>query len=598
MKPIIPYVLTLIVGINATLESASKPATSEPCYENFTPLIVIIDESEDSQKATVSYMISDALEDKGEYAIITSNHLLNTIRYFDQAYAKDWDARSISENISLLVPKNLSSWYKKSGAAKSISPDYVLGMSLTTLKPLQKKMLTSRRIGKEKLSREAMDALSMIFIPRTDYQKKNIAPREYHLVFIGHGVPPIQYEQPTRGPVIKAEGRISGFVVSDLRTLLFTLGGRYLSRSEEIQKGLKYAKEQDIPGKISIASVTMVSCYTGDLNELSVFSKNQEKIGEAYQFSYPIILSTPLASESRSKTDRNDFSSFFNTIRNNCLHPDFEKALKYIFEYHKKENIPVIKQPGIPIFFPLDPTAYIEIGAILGETRTKTLRIPSDFGKTDPRAILIRAPIINAALFIEPMNTLPPIFSIREGPSTHDFTDGISAPSYTFTDLINAFLSTKQKTWKAFRFKTLTTRDTILKKDGQVRTFNDVYIINYVTPYEKAGLFYQAVKIAVSYAYEGKQYLYEPKTQEKGTPTLSENMKPHITDAHTLLGLATKQLWEIVKEIEKNPTIAGTEKPIRSVEEIEKVLKRDPPQKAIDLFAQSLHQLLTQARKG
>lgn len=456
------------------------PASEEqpPCYQSSAALTIFTNESENSagELGPVGTTLHDMLKEEEPVSlIVASNHLLNDIKYFKREYQKSWSARRLTKNISVLAPNNLAAKYRARATTtpNNVDDDHVLGIYFSNKPALKEQELSPKIIGSNNLSTETKDALLQLFIPRTDYWQRwhgKVVPKTWTLLFIGHGIAPFQREDASYGNIIEYEGRISGFITSDLQDLLSHLAGN------------------------NIASSTFISCFL-DLNMLIAFNKNpNQQPANFYDFPYPIILLTPLAAELPSRHDEYKFNKFFTMLHKECAYPDFLAAVEHI-ALQSLDTIPVIKKPGIPFFFPLDPNRSAEIGKTMGMTRTDPLVIPDYFKRKNLRTILIGAEKIPFTVILKPMDPLPPFFSAIVGPSTHEFTK-LDARDYLFGDIISAFTSTRQLTWKAFKFNTLIAQD----RNKKVQTYVNVSIINSLEHYEIAGKPQQQVRTMVKYS--------------------------------------------------------------------------------------------------
>ncbi len=469
------------------------PKEPPPCDQTSGALTIFTNESENSsgKLGPVGTTLYDMLEEKEPVSmIVASNHLLNDIKYFKRGYPKWWSAHTLTENISVLVPNNLAAKYRaRGGIPNDVDDNHVLGIYFSDKPVLREQDLSVRTIGYKKLSAETKNALLQLFIPRTDYWQRwhgERAPKTWTFLFIGHGTAPYQREGTLHGNLIEYEGRIAGLVTSDVQDLLSHLSGKI--------EGGSGAESTDIQGIINIASSTFISCFL-DLNMLIAFNKNpNQQLANFYDFPYPIILLTPLAAEVPSRHENYEFKRFFTMLHEGCAYPDFLTAVEHIAP-QSLDNIPVIKKPGIPFFFPIDPNKSVAIGKTMGIARTDPLVIPDYFKREDIRAILIGAEKIPFTVILKPMKQLPPFFSSVVGPSTHEFTK-LDARDYLFSDIISAFTTTRQLTWKAFKFNTLIAQD----KNKKVQTYTNVSIINSLEHYEIADKPQQQVRTMVKYS--------------------------------------------------------------------------------------------------
>lgn len=547
-------ILPVLIFLTNPLSAATQKKFTH-CWYTITNMAIFIDERESdgfSTNSTISLVLSDALEDQSSILVV-SNHLLNNISYFTRTDQTDWTAHRLSDNITVLVPKGLIAEYRTRAAIPpqiTVDDDYILGIYFSRYPLLTQPDLTNKTIGKTVLSRQATDSLLALFIPRTDYWsnwKGEIQPRAYNLLFFAHGLEPLLNQTPG-STIIDIEGQIAGFVTSDKNRLLVNL-----SKTE------------------TIASVTEISCISGDLNQLSMLSKNHAHLADAREFHFPIIIATPLAAEVVTAMHKNNFKNFFDELTDNCDHPDFVRALQYIYP-SSGTNIPIIKYPGLPVFFPLDPTKYGEIGTIMGASRTAPITIPDFFGKKELLAILVHPPILPFKVILAPgQDNLPLFFSAEPGPRVHQFAGGLDARTYPLSKIIGIFTATQQFENKIFSFSSITAQDDTIKRDNRVREFKDLAIINYLQNDNPTVLITYTLADQTGY-----KTLWFEKTIKTATDAKTLG-KESITATVPLPDQTEKSIRELtlkIAQMAQNPTLVNPKLLVPQIEQVRNLLAK------------------------
>lgn len=593
-------------------------------------LLFFIDTTEkgdlNSEETPVAWACQEALK-APEALIIASNHVLHACNFFTTQHG--WRAYAASEQTSLLVPRNLvASLRTRHRIDDSVDDDHVLGMRISGYREITSKAPANTTPSISEHSARAKRDIITLLIPRSAYQKrpqKMIKPPLFALVFVGHGAAPVAGEEAGDHP-IEEPGRIAGFMVPDFRELIAELGGHHRTRSEELTKG---RQKQEQLGIINILALFNISCFTGDLNMLSSFSRSEEALLTPYEFPFPIVISTLLSAMVLSSTGAYHYDEFYRTLWQRsetthqmrvklkkaddlssiegdaevlALYPDLLGALAHIYPVSQPDmpaNIPMVKYPGIPYFMPLDPATYANIGKIMGQTRTAPLRIPDSFGtKRHIMFVFVHAQTVPFPVIITGKE-LPIFFSATPGPQLHAFTRRFDAPACTFSSVINAFAPIKQRQWKAFTFKKIRAIDDIKPTEsGQIEEFADVAIINYLKEVtKKVGNredLYRVPTLSVSYRLNGRTFGYEKMLwHEIEVGTLSNDLKSGLAPAGEGELASIAKLLKTIKILASHPALASGEHPV-ATEQLEAMLKKRKPQEkdAIQNLAESLKRLI------
>lgn len=566
------------------------------CFYHTVNISFFVNETETDKNAPVSWALWDAIngqlllnprQQTQKYntpILVVSDHLLYNIRSKFSLPDRNWIARKLSDHISLLIPKGLTEYYRKLSEIPSkipvsenvymqpllynineIDDDHLLGINFSSL-PELKKLGSVERIGREKLSLEVSEDITKLFISRSNYIKKwegKFPPRDYNLLFIGHGAKPEIASYSTKNP-IQREGAVSGLQTSDMNKILSTLSKT-----------------------INILSATIYSCFIGDLNLLAILRKDTSSLFESQNFSFPIIITTPLATPIYSKETKTDFAGFFNELSGkHCDNQNFAKAISFLYDQKDVSNIPMIKMPRIPVFFPLNPLAsqeslydtkesafYGEIGEILAAYHGKKLHIPSYFSSDSIQSILVHPQNIPFEIVIDHgTKNIPFFFSAEPGARIHAFSK-IDASEHTISEVIYAFAPIPQYQWKVFTFDTIKAKDDIFKQDNKVKEFTKVAIINFINPSDEI-----AINVLCTIENQTLSFNWNPPRKQQAT---LGNIKLDLTQKPTIEVEKLKELIEKTEDL-STPQLEAKQKILALLE------KKSQEEQALTKLAETL----------